>query len=275
MSLIDKAHYKDSDEQVKSAIEELKKENLITDKGFITKDNFFKWYQGSEHSEKAQARIEEALDEDCDIGGLDLSWPDTTRARVIYIISLPLVFPMYITAPNVQKPQWRRWWPFTFFMAIIWVAIWSFFMVQWATIFGLTIGIPTKVMGLIFLAAGTSIPDLLTSICVAMNGKGDMAVSSSIGSNIFDILVGLPLPWLCRSLSLNGKSIIVGSPEDNVGLSVLILMAVVIIVIITIASVGWKLSKPLAFVFFFFYIVYVAQELILYYTIGPGKNGCI
>ena len=47
-----------------------------------------------------------------------------------------------------------------------------------------------QVMGLTFLAAGTSIPDLITSVLVAKEGLGDMAVSSSIGSNIFDVTVG-------------------------------------------------------------------------------------
>ena len=46
-------------------------------------------------------------------------------------------------------------------------------------------------MGLTILAAGTSIPDLITSVIVAKKGFGDMAVSSSVGSNIFDITVGL------------------------------------------------------------------------------------
>ena len=45
-------------------------------------------------------------------------------------------------------------------------------------------------MGLTFLAAGTSVPDLITSVLVAQQGKGDMAVSSSVGSNIFDVTVG-------------------------------------------------------------------------------------
>jgi len=58
-------------------------------------------------------------------------------------------------------------------------------------------------MGLTFLAAGTSIPDLLSSVIVARQGAGDMAVSSSIGSNIFDVLVGLPLPWLCATIAYN------------------------------------------------------------------------
>ena len=55
------------------------------------------------------------------------------------------------------------------------------------------------VMGLTFLAAGTSVPDLLTSVIVARQGHGDMAVSSSIGSNIFDVLVGLPFHWYAIS----------------------------------------------------------------------------
>jgi Ca2+/Na+ antiporter len=43
------------------------------------------------------------------------------------------------------------------------------------------------VLGLTLLAAGTSVPDLLSSVIVAKRGEGDMAVSSSIGSNIFDV----------------------------------------------------------------------------------------
>ena len=47
-----------------------------------------------------------------------------------------------------------------------------------------------QIIGLTVLAAGTSVPDLLTSVIVARKGFGDMAISSSIGSNIFDITVG-------------------------------------------------------------------------------------
>lgn len=38
---------------------------------------------------------------------------------------------------------------------------------------------------------------MLSSVIVARMGEGaDMAVSGSIGSNIFDILVGLPILWI-------------------------------------------------------------------------------
>ena len=51
-------------------------------------------------------------------------------------------------------------------------------------------------MGLTLLAAGTSVPELITSVIAARMGEGDMALSNSIGSNVFDIHVGLALPWI-------------------------------------------------------------------------------
>ena len=74
-------------------------------------------------------------------------------------------------------------------------------MVWWATSVGAVAGISDVVMGYTFLAAGTSVPDLMSSVIVARQGLGDMAVSSSIGSNIFDITFGLHLPWLIWSLA--------------------------------------------------------------------------
>ena len=46
--------------------------------------------------------------------------------------------------------------------------------------------IPSAISGMTIIAAGTSVPDLLSSVIVAQHGHGDMAVSSSVGSNIFD-----------------------------------------------------------------------------------------
>merc|ERR1719320_945382 len=77
-------------------------------------------------------------------------------SKAMWIVSLPLMVPM-------------------------WITVFSYFMVWWATVTGEALGISDAVMGLTFLAAGTSVPDLITSVLVAKEGKGDMAVSSSIG----------------------------------------------------------------------------------------------
>lgn len=84
----------------------------------------------------------------------------------------------------------KKFFAVTFLGSILWIAAYSYLMVWWATVIGDTLRIPPEVMGLTALAAGTSIPDLITSVIVARKGFGDMAVSSSVGSNIFDVTVG-------------------------------------------------------------------------------------
>ena len=65
--------------------------------------------------------------------------------------------------------------------SIFWIGAYSYLMVWMAETLGFLIGVPPTIMGLTFLAAGTSVPDLITSVIVAKKGFGDMAVSSSIG----------------------------------------------------------------------------------------------
>ena len=127
--------------------------------------------------------------------GISLAFPESWKGRIWYIVVAPIMFSLYFTVPDVRKKRWTSWYPAAFIGSIMWLGCYSYCMVWWATVIGNMAGIPDNIMGLTVLAAGTSVPDLLTSIIVAKAGNGDMAVSSSIGSNIFDILVGLPLPW--------------------------------------------------------------------------------
>lgn len=119
-------------------------------------------------------------------------------------------------------------------------------------------------MGLTFLAAGTSIPDLLSSVIVARQGFGDMAVSSSIGSNIFDVLVGLPVPWLLYTI-IEGEDVLVTS--SSLVSSVLILCVMLASTIAAIANARWRLSNSLAIIMFVLYVVFVAQSLLVEYDV--------
>lgn len=66
---------------------------------------------------------------------------------------------------------------------------------------GDTLDIPDSVMGLTILAAGTSVPEAISSIIVTNQGHGAMGISNSIGSNTFDVLLCLGIPWLIKSLA--------------------------------------------------------------------------
>uniref|UniRef100_A0A8C4NJQ2 Solute carrier family 24 member 2 n=1 Tax=Eptatretus burgeri TaxID=7764 RepID=A0A8C4NJQ2_EPTBU len=192
---------------------------------------------------------------------LTLEWPDTCRKRITYLFLLPLIFPLWLTLPDMRKPTLKKYVALTFFGSIIWIGAFSYLMVWWAHQVGETIGISEEIMGLTILAAGTSIPDLITSVIVARKGLGDMAVSSSVGSNIFDITVGLPIPWLLFSTTTMFAPIRVHS--NGLFCATVLLFLMLLFVIITIALCRWRMNKVLGAVMFILYGVFLILSILL------------
>lgn len=61
-------------------------------------------------------------------------------------------------------------------------------------------GISQKVIGLTIIAAGTSLPELATSVVAAVKKNNDIAVGNIIGSNIFNIFLILGVSSVIRPL---------------------------------------------------------------------------
>ncbi|XP_018412377.1 PREDICTED: sodium/potassium/calcium exchanger 2 isoform X2 [Nanorana parkeri] len=192
---------------------------------------------------------------------LSLAWPTNQRKRAVYLAVLPIIFPLWITLPDVRNDSSRKFFPVTFFGSITWIAIFSYLMVWWAHQVGETIGITEEIMGLTILAAGTSIPDLITSVIVARKGLGDMAVSSSVGSNIFDITVGLPMPWLLYAMFHRMKPVAVSS--NGLFCAIILLFIMLLFVILSIALCKWKMNKVLGCMMFGLYLVFLVISVLL------------
>ncbi|KAM4750155.1 sodium/potassium/calcium exchanger 2-like [Anableps anableps] len=201
---------------------------------------------------------EEEEDED---QPLSLAWPDTLRKQITYLLILPIVFPLWLTLPDVRRETSERFFPITFVGSICWIAFFSYLMVWWAHQVGETFWITEEIMGLTILAAGTSIPDLITSVIVARKGLGDMAVSSSVGSNIFDITVGLPFPWLLYNIINDFKPVEVSS--NGLFCAIVLLFLMLLFVIISIAACKWRMSKFLGFLMFLLYFVFLIVSVML------------
>ena len=226
----------------------------------ITFDEFSDWYEKSILYERQKKAMEEDMEGVWEnvrppMGEGFLTW-------LQYIIVLPLVLVLVVTIPDVTKPGWGKWCYVAFILSIAWIGAFSYVMVTWTEIIGNTIGIPSVIMGLTVLAAGTSVPDLLSSVIVARRGQGDMAVSSSIGSNIFDILVGLPFPWILFTAWPSTDSVVTIGAE-NIWISIFVLIGMLIFCIIAIHCQGWKLTKQLAGMMLVFYVLFLVQAIYL------------
>ncbi|PRX41943.1 calcium/sodium antiporter [Salegentibacter salegens] len=66
-----------------------------------------------------------------------------------------------------------------------------------------SMGISQKIIGLTVVAAGTSLPELATSIVAAAKKNADIAVGNIIGSNIFNIFLILSTASLIKPIDFN------------------------------------------------------------------------
>lgn len=201
-----------------------------------------------------------------DILGL-VTCPDgSMQDKVGWALCLPVYGAMYLLIPRPSPRMFLA----TFGIALIFIAGYSYFLVYCVQMFVDAIlgggDNVMVVMSFTLLAAGTSIPDLVSSMAVARAGEGDMAVSSSIGSNIFDILVGLPLPWILKigviEMGVNGDSdygVRIKSPY--IALYVFLLLFMVACVIVCIKLNGWLLNKKLGAMMSVLYVVFLAIVL--------------
>jgi cation:H+ antiporter len=67
-----------------------------------------------------------------------------------------------------------------------------------------TLGVSEAVIGLTIIAAGTSMPELATSLVAAIRKQADIAVGNVVGSNVFNILGILGISGLAKPLESTG-----------------------------------------------------------------------
>ncbi|XP_058256065.1 sodium/potassium/calcium exchanger 4a isoform X2 [Hemibagrus wyckioides] len=197
--------------------------------------------------------------------------PGGTMNRVKLIISWPILVLLYFTVPNCGKPRWENFFMLSFFLSTLWIAVFSYFMVWMVTIIGYTLGIPDVIMGITFLAAGTSVPDCIASLIVARQGLGDMAVSNTIGSNVFDILVGLGVPWGLQTMAVNYGSVVKINSRGLV-YSVVLLLGSVALTVLGIHVNRWKLDLKLGVYVLLLYAVFLCFSILIEYNIFTFVN---
>ncbi|CAA0119219.1 Inner membrane protein YrbG [Halioglobus japonicus] len=64
------------------------------------------------------------------------------------------------------------------------------------------LGVSPVVIGMLVVAIGTSLPELVTSVIAAFKDESDLCVGNIIGSNIFNFLFVLPISALIRPLPI-------------------------------------------------------------------------
>jgi len=143
-----------------------------------------------------------------------------------------------------------------FIISIGLISFLSWILVMSAVGISDTLRIPELLVGITVVAIGTSVPDLISSVIVARQGRHGMAINNAIGSNTFDILIGLGLPFLLYML-IKGEGFILDSA--NLDFSVSVLLGSAILLLVYLVWRKWKISRPFGIFLMILYTVYLGH----------------
>ncbi|XP_053128457.1 sodium/potassium/calcium exchanger 5 [Hemicordylus capensis] len=194
--------------------------------------------------------------------------PEADLKRILWVLSLPIITLLYLTMPDCRRQFWKNWFMLTFFMSAVWISAFTYILVWMVTIVGETLKIPETVMGLTLLAAGTSIPDTVASVLVARKGRGDMAMSNIVGSNVFDLLC-LGLPWFIKTAFVD-TSVPVEVNSSGLTYTAISLICSIAFIFLAVHINGWKLDKKLGAVCLVMYLAFAILSIL--YELGVIGN---
>lgn len=115
-------------------------------------------------------------------------------------------------------------------------------------------GIPEMIMGLFTLAIGTSIPELVVTLSSAMKGLHDLSIGTVLGSNTFNILIGIGVPALFMAIPVETLSLTFDAP---------VMILVTLMLLLLIKKGNMKLTRTGGIILLITYLTYAIIRLTL------------
>ena len=129
---------------------------------------------------------------------------------------------------------------------------------QWLVESAITIaqyfGVSELIIGLTIVAAGTSLPELATSVIASIRGERDIAVGNVVGSNIFNLLSVLGLSSI---VAPHGIAV----PAVAIGFDIRVMIGVALICLPIFFS-GYVITRWNGVLFLFYYVAYTTYLIL-------------
>ena len=131
----------------------------------------------------------------------------------------------------------------------------SQWLVDAAVVFAKSLGVSDVVIGLTIVAAGTSMPEVATSVMAAVKGERDIAVGNVVGSSTFNILGCLGL----SGIASGSLGLVV--PEAVLNFDIWVMLAVAL-ACVPVFMTGREIARWEGAVFLLYYTAYVTYLIL-------------
>ncbi|XP_062138665.1 sodium/potassium/calcium exchanger 3 [Drosophila sulfurigaster albostrigata] len=178
-----------------------------------------------------------------------------------WVFVFPIRLLLRVIIPHPMRH--RRLYPLSFIMCIITIGANAYLIVWMLTAFGVAIHVPTIVMGLTFLAAGSTMPEAVSSLISLRNGESGIGVSNSLGANSLAILLSLGVPWFVKNCMNygTGEKQQVGTQGIEYNIIILILSTIALFIILSCS--GYRLTKRVGVALFVVYTVFIVLQILI------------
>jgi len=138
----------------------------------------------------------------------------------------------------------------------------SRWLVDGAVRFAVHLGVSELIIGLTIVAAGTSLPEVVTSIVAALRGERDIAVGNVVGSNLFNIMGVLGIAGIVAPAGIDIAPAVIGFDIP--------VMIAVALACLPIFFTGGSISRAEGALLFGFYLAYT-----LYLVLAASQHDAL
>jgi Ca2+/Na+ antiporter len=189
-----------------------------------------------------------------------------TTGFAIYCITFPIKACVQFIIPDVRNgnsisPTFKA--GLACIASILSLSVGSYAMAASLEELSHELNIPETIVGATISAAGTSLPNLISSQCAARLGLGNMAISNVMGSNTFNILVGLGIPWMIYTIVFGVAYSEL--PSNGIDESMIVMTASLLMFILMVLKSGFKLFLWHAYLFCVMYVLFVIHVVWKYF----------
>jgi cation:H+ antiporter len=173
--------------------------------------------------------------------------------------------------PDADPPARGWWWDVLLVLGGLAVLVLgSRLLVTSAVEIARALGVSELVIGLTIVAAGTSLPEVATSVIASLRGERDIAVGNVVGSNVFNLLAVLGLASL---VSPNGIAV---APEAlHFDIPVMLAVAVACLPIFATGREIARWEGGLFFAYYIAYTVYLALAALQHAALGAYETAML
>jgi Ca2+/Na+ antiporter len=162
-------------------------------------------------------------------------------------------------AVDIKDVKKENRWPLCFCGAMVWLATFSFMMLECANMIHYYIPpIPTSFLGITVCAVGTSFPNAVASVILSSQDKPAAAIANALGSNIQNVFLAMAFPWVIYQANHGFMDI----PQEVAGISegvVWMVGTLVVVVLFALIPPVCMLTKPFGWILNFIYGLYVVD----------------